>query len=152
MSRVARMLGALLLSTAALCLAACWGQAEAHFAKADDAALTQADDDLRLIAYDWNIATLDRLIVPNFYAPLPRADVVKMFRTFAAKLGTLEHLKLLKSEERETVGTRGSTLEAQMYYRVMFEKAPGDVVMTMIQQNGRWRVEGFNVNSKAFFE
>ena len=72
-----------------------------------------------------------------------------VFKTLRTKLGTVESRTLHSANEQQN---SGGVLKGHVYiltYQTRFERGDGMETFTLIEENGRWRLARYFVNSTA---
>jgi len=109
-----------------------------------------ADETIRAIVTQWDVAELEKRATPEFLAVAQKQHVDKLFLMFR-RLGTLKDYKGSRGDATMSLTTQhGWVISAAYSGEAEFENGPATIHLRLIQREDQWQILRFEVNSKVF--
>jgi len=112
-----------------------------------------ADKLFPAISQPWNADAIAERATPEFLSTTSQGGLVTFVSFLAARLGPLKGRPSFQSATwRILVGTTGFTVTTVHVADCQFEKAPARITLTLVRQNGVWRINGLHANADALLK
>jgi hypothetical protein len=101
----------------------------------------------------WAPEALSQNAAPALMNGMKPGQLEKLFRHLTSHLGPLKSIDQINEGPFNVfVSNAGFQVHVQYVMEATFEKGPATVRWTLLKQDGRWRIEGFFVNSDLMME
>lgn len=118
--------------------------------KLDKSSKAYVDEVAPIILTSWNTQELLNRASPELLKFVPIDKLNTLFNMLSEKLGRLKEYKGSEGEAKiNIIFPGGRTVRAEYIVRAVFEKGDAEVMVTLIQHNNKWRIQGFHVSSEA---
>jgi hypothetical protein len=105
------------------------------------------------ISRPWDADAIAEHATPEFLSTTSKDSLVTFVSFLAARLGSLKGPASFQSSTWNVfVGTKGVAITTVHVADCQFEKAPARITLTLVRQNGVWRINGFHANSDALLK
>jgi len=108
------------------------------------------DTSFQMIATTWDTKTFESLTAPEFGEKYVKRAVPTLMNKYRTTLGPIKgtvsgHITSLNVRNNNGVSRSYATWTAD----ATFEKGPGTATMDLVNENGKWLIMSFDVNSSA---
>ncbi len=114
---------------------------------------TYAESAMAAIGQAWDVEVFLDRVDPGSSAAFPRDKTDGVLSYFRSRLGSIRQIGVVRSTGWRTyVGSGGFAVFSGYVTDCEFEKASGNIQMTLVRRGGKWGIQGFRVNSDALLK